>query len=290
MEKLASALRLDPEQIQFLPPSFLERAIASLSLPLEEEAALLFSIHSARHADSLADYFKRSEERTREPWRIIADRSQDLFSRASARSDEEVESTFIDAAKSGLLTPDLALAACYGVCGTAESRKFFASLLTLPEQARLNMHNYVVARACGEPFLDAMGAQLEHLKLPLFPPLPSLRSLNTKLIAESQSGAGGLSSLFLTASEGGGVLPVLEGPHGLFVDITSVEQAFNELFASVKSIQALSVSSADNIAAFQKIREQLSSLRRNLRNKNHNNKNRRYRGGEPQPAPPPPKN
>ena len=175
----------------------------------------------------------------------------DVASRASTRSDDEITLAFTDAAKSALLTPDLAIAACYSVCGNTTSQKFFAAIMCLPAKQRVQLHNFYVAHATGPDFVDAVGAQLMELEVPLFPPLPALRSLNLRLIAEASTPPSGGApserrarqqpSVFLpTDPAGGGYLTVQTTDDGRqLVDTSEVEAAFSVVFQRLQELEKL---------------------------------------------------
>ena len=235
LQPLCDLLRVPESALASLPPSLIERAITSLDLPLHDQAAiaLLLQQNSTDASSTLSGYFARQEQRSREPWRVMLDRALDVASRASTRSDDEITLAFTDAAKSALLTPDLAIAACYSVCGNTTSQKFFAAIMCLPAKQRVQLHNFYVAHATGPDFVDAVGAQLMELEVPLFPPLPALRSLNLRLIAEASTPpSGGAPSERRARQQPSVFLPTDPARRLTLADSSSTRQRWKQLSPS----------------------------------------------------------
>lgn len=225
IDQLLAALGgVDLADIGRLPPTLVEEAIDSLRLPLAERARLHLTLPSPAKEGDLGAYFLRQEERTRDPWRVYLERELALSRSAALATDKELERSFVDAARAQLISPSDAFSANYVLFGNADAQKFFLTISLLPYADRLRMHNFFIASSCGTDFLTTFGEQLISLPFPLFPPLPSLRALNIKLLTEGRTNGGGsregYPSVFRQETEGGTVLPVLMDEAGrAFVDL-----------------------------------------------------------------------
>lgn len=250
-EKIAEALLILPDEVHRLPLSFVVDTATSLSLPRADIAQLYLQMVKKDHfndsSNVLAKHFHEVDERQRDPWRVELQKM--MRTRASSEEIEwsTIQSAFVDMAKSGLISANEAVLASYLLFGTESDRKFIGHCLTtLAANDQLRAHNWYVASSLGEQFMLANGPRILRLSDPLFPPVDSLRSLNLKLLAESDSSKGGAprkSHLYRndspdrTRHEGAGVLPVTVAPDGsAFVDVTNIEQAFSRVFESIQAM------------------------------------------------------
>ncbi len=248
MQQLCAFLAVPEQDIRSLPRYFVEQAVTSLDLSFPERAALLLTLGS-ENTDSLGPYLHRQEQRARDPWRVNLERALSLASSAEATTAEERESSFVDAARAGLVAPHDALAATYVLFGGESARKFFASIVLLPPVDRIKMHNFFIAHQCGTDFMSTFGEALTTLAFPLFPHLQALRSLNIKLLSEhvraTKATAGGgapkpwFPSVFRTPEHTGGYLaPLISNEHGSFADLRGPELAVMQLQAKVQQLNA----------------------------------------------------
>jgi len=251
LSRLAAGLQQAQVDLSYLPDEDLSRGMIALSFTPAERAACYVAIgkmRSQRTAHGGAEaYLAKAEERTREPWRAIRDaehiRREKLAADVGTHTDNQ-RRLFVELAKAGLLTEQEALSLTYTVFGgSTADLVFFGSLLTeLAGLDRIRAHNWRVGEALGEVWLQANGARLARLSLPLFPPTEPFAALNTRLLLSldevNGGGAGGPipAPLFAppaaraTPASGGGMLPVVQDHHGNWgVEVQVIEDACNQL-------------------------------------------------------------
>lgn len=249
---------IDRADIGRLPGNLIDEAIESLQLPLADRARLHLLLPGPAKEGDLGAYFLRQEERTRDPWRVHLERALALANTAAQATDKELERSFVDAARAQLITPADAFSANYALFGSQDAQKFFLTISLLPYTERMRMHNFFIANSCGNDFLTTFGEQLISLQFPLFPPLPSLRALNIKLLTEGRTNGGSTRepypSVFRQETEGGMVLPVQTDEAGRsFVDVAAIEQAFSQLNDAVRELRTRVASDALLASLLQKI-------------------------------------
>jgi hypothetical protein len=242
MQLLCEKLEVTIEELPRVPPQLVELGIQELNLPLGRRTRLTLELgdlaasRTRTDASVLARHFERQQEQEREPWRAELERVLALVERASNACDEAIEESFVDAAKCGLLDEASALAGAYLVFGGDGARRFFCSIMMLPREEMIRYHNFYVAHQSGPEFLQTVGKQLCNITVPLYPPLPSLRALNLKVVQAAGRGVpsgGGVTELYRRPVEGAGVLPVVPYMDGYGVDMAPVEEAFGALRAAV---------------------------------------------------------
>ena len=154
---------------------------------------------------------------------------QDTKATAEAETVTKNQKYFIDLAKRCCLTPDDIIAGHYLLFGG--NIQFYACLMYRKSPAeKLKMHNWLIAEALGETFLQQWGPHLSNMPWPLFPPVEELQGMNDTLMKEATaSGAisgGGTTkkvpSVYKKVTGGTYHVPVDQG----LVDLTPVETAF----------------------------------------------------------------
>lgn len=120
---LATLGGVDLADIGRLPPTLVEEAIDSLRLPLAERARLHLTLPSPAKEGDLGAYFLRQEERTRDPWRVYLERELALSRSAALATDKELERSFVDAARTQLISPSDAFSANYVLFGNADAQR-----------------------------------------------------------------------------------------------------------------------------------------------------------------------
>ena len=187
---------------------------------------------------------------TREPWRL--DRQRRLYQCRSIRPiDESTKDGVADLAKNSLLAPLEVLCLHYLVFAVEKGPETLVSLLTEADHNEtIRRHNWMVAEASGEAFCERYGPHIEATTFPLFPPDRRFTALNVKMMsAQARSVDGGghcedISYMFRKGKvedhpQGAGfVAPVQTGTEGSFVDLSSVECAFEQLMQRVNTLES----------------------------------------------------
>lgn len=179
----------------------------------------------------------------REPWRAIRLQRQQQASSCTEGQDLEAQRDLVaEFCKQSLLSRSEVLASMYMFFEGDQS--FYRSLLleTSPIEA-VRRHNWGVAEASGEHFINKYGSILERLPDPLFPPNARFVGLNIKLLTQFMAldtrrtvGGGGVehSSLYRQEqTEGGLFLPVVGQ-----VDTKSLDSELVREFAELKAVVA----------------------------------------------------
>jgi len=190
-----------------------------------------------------AEFLRRAEERTVEPWRVQADKLERVLTvirqQSPAQQLADIKQLASDVARNGGISKEDAITLMYLLYANEEGRLFLAHLiLQKSERERVQLHNWFVAKHAGNAFTEANGERLASLELPLFP--PEFTAINTRLLASVGTQGGGNTAIgrsiyrekpLRVGLEGGDCyLPVQVAPDGTqYVDASAIESAFYSL-------------------------------------------------------------
>ena len=203
--------------------------------------------HASGAEKDLADHFVNESLRKHQVWR---NSYEDFLVQEAAYKDEDLamkQEAFLNMAKAGHVTPLERMLSFYSLYGTVADHKFFQSLIaTVPDDRRVEYHNWYVARACGDAFLAQHGNDIAAGVPPLFGPQKEFGPFNVALMKQSREvhGAGPNHQGCFDTTEhftqskvlyaAGYAIPIDNG----FVDIGIVEEAINWLDKRVKELEA----------------------------------------------------
>eukprot|EP00658_Telonema_sp_P-2_P042233 TRINITY_DN3029_c0_g1_i3.p1 TRINITY_DN3029_c0_g1~~TRINITY_DN3029_c0_g1_i3.p1 ORF type:complete len:324 (+),score=16.34 TRINITY_DN3029_c0_g1_i3:95-1066(+) len=199
----------------------------------------------------LVEHFAGEALRKHQQWRV---QFEDFILQEKSYKEEDSVSrneTFVNVAKAGSVTPLERMLSTYSLYGTNADLTFFKALVAnVPDEKRVEYHNWYVARACGEAFLSQYGAEIAAGCPPLFGPAKEFGPLNVAILkkhARELTGSGGKpyqacfdhqvehiqpESKVIYAA--GYAVPVDNG----FVDLGIVEEAIAWLDFRVKELEA----------------------------------------------------
>ena len=198
----------------------------------------------SRAAIALKNYFEGQEQRSIQKWRVIEATLASEKKSIAAESLESMRDFFQDQAKNGMLEAGDVLVLNYLLYGDESQKKFLAgTMLRHQGQERVRAHNFNVGLALDASFMEQYGDKVAKLELPLFPAKREFTTLNQKVLACVDSTGGAYNAIggdrVFRSSEGAGFLPVLTNSNGeSAVDVTQVENAYNQLLAEQHRIQA----------------------------------------------------
>ena len=203
----------------------------------------------------LAAHLREAAAEKDEPWRkrraAIKRRTagwDDEFQSDPAGAWESLRQHFGKAGRNALLDEDRAQELATILCASPlQMYRRARALLQLPPGDRMALHNFTVADAMGEGFVETWGPVLESLPVPLFPARPEHEDTNQKMLAQmagytSVSGGGPSRHPRLTvfarplpiASGAGYKAPVEDGA----VDLGIVENEFDNVGARLRAVTA----------------------------------------------------
>jgi hypothetical protein len=300
MEPVAAVcaiLKIDVRELPKLPLELITRACREARLEIAQEAAVLLQAQQPREdaIKTLVSHQERVEERAAEPWRFVAESERRFRDSIKARTPQQLYSDqkaiFVALLKQRRLAPDEVMTASYGLYGTPDTVAFFTEcLLTKAPHERVRAHNFCVATALGDSFVSTYGHLLEHLPLPLGPPVEECQAFNISLMrdfgaflangphAPHGGGADTLrarqfrSNLFADdppPPAGAGHLPVTQSGEGLVVDVSAIEAAFTHVFNTITVLQAevqklATGGAASNAAATTEIKKLVETVRKQV--------------------------
>ena len=189
----------------------------------------------------LVDHFASEALKKHQAWRHAF---EDFQLQEAAWKEEDLPSrqeTFLNMAKGGGVSPLERMLAFYALYGTIADVRFFQALIaTVPDDRRIEYHNWYVARARGEAFLAQFGSEIAAGAPPLFGPQKEFGALNVALLKtcgrevygsgrrgqpcfeEGDAPAGGVTKTIFAA---GYPVAVVDG----YVDLGIVEEAVSWL-------------------------------------------------------------
>jgi hypothetical protein len=263
-------LALEPSALAMLTDATIAEAAVELNLSLVDRAALEHYVSTVRaQRPTLADVAERAENLKLYTWKEAESRAIRLggkftedFEAARAKGDDPFKpllAHFESNARAGLLSPESSLVLSYVLYAQDSSfgRYMLASLLLyVPHDQRLPTHNWLLAQQLDSGMKHAVGAQIEQLRFPLFPPnAQGADTLNAKLMRGDPTalavGHGRSSDGMYTAdplftdgrtATGAGALPLQQLQDGSYaVDTAPIEHAFGaEIEKLRRDIQRLS--------------------------------------------------
>ena len=197
----------------------------------------------------LAEHFASEALRKHQSWRV---QYEDFLLQENSYKEEDLggkKDTFLSLAKANSVTPMERMLASYSLYATNADAAFFRSLVAnVPDDKRVEYHNWYVARACGEAFLSQHGAEIAAGAPPLFGPQKEFGALNVALLKQAGRevfGSGPRNRSCFDQAEppaqesrmvfaAGYAIPVDNG----FVDVGIVEDAINWMDVRVKDLEA----------------------------------------------------
>jgi len=198
-------------------------------------------------AAALLEFFTAQERRTQQKWRPMAERLATQRQTLLEATITDRRALFADLAKNAMLSADDVIAGMYTLYADSTGQQLYVGfLLATNGLARVQAHNFYVASLLPATFLETFGDLLGSCPWPLFPPDPAFGALNQKLLHEVKGAdiSGGAQSATLPSvfrhdsPSGGTALPVSQNQAGnLEVDMTLVEQAFNEVYQQMSVLQ-----------------------------------------------------
>jgi hypothetical protein len=302
---------IDPAKISKAPWKLIEEAVDALRLPLRDKIALTMTLVEQRdgptketgvanqHNDGIAHYWRQRDLERAFPWRIDDNRATVQIEAVrknyrEANSFDKLRMTFIASAKAGLLT-EVEAAVCHHLLFHDDGdfgRFFLASLmLHVPSVDRAPIHNWFVASTMSQARKEAHGSAIANLGVTLFPDVPELSALNSRLMA-AQNPVGGdanRTDIFREEQprdvEGGGSLPIINNNGQHYLETTPLENAFQALS---NQIQLIAQQRGSNVSQRQQPQQRRANNQGN--NQGHNlvthqtnnfGQNRRGQGGQP---------
>ena len=204
------------------------------------------SAPSATETD-LAEHFQKEALRKHQAWRV---QYEDFLLQEASYKEEDIHSkqdTFLNLAKANSINPLERMLSAYSLYGTNADAAFFKSLIAnVPDEKRVEYHNWYVARGCGEAFLSQHGATIAAGAPPLFGSQKEFGPLNVALLKQTGreiTGAGPKRTGCFEVSSGyedskvifaaGYPVPVVDG----YVDLGIVEQAVDWLDGRIKELE-----------------------------------------------------
>ena len=198
----------------------------------------------------LVDHFASEALKKHQAWRHAF---EDFQLQEAAWKEEDLPSrqeTFLNMAKGGGVSPLGRMLAFYALYGTNADVRFFQALIaTVPDDRRIEYHNWYVARARGEAFLAQFGSEIAAGAPPLFGPQKEFGALNVALLKtcgrevygsgrrgqpcfeEGDAPAGGVTKTIFAA---GYPVAVVDG----YVDLGIVEEAVSWLDGRIVQLEA----------------------------------------------------
>ena len=129
----------------------------------------------------LAEHFADEALKKHQAWRHAF---EDFKLQEAAWNEEDLpgkQETFLNMAKGGGVSELERMLGFYALYGTNADLKFFQALIaTVPDERRIEYHNWYVARAKGEAFLAQHGAAIAAGAPPLFGPMKEYGALNRR--------------------------------------------------------------------------------------------------------------
>ena len=200
--------------------------------------------------DPLVDHFASEALKKHQVWR---NPFEDFQLQEAAWKEEDTnakQETYLNMAKGGGLSELERMLGFYALYGTKADHAFFQALVAnVPDNRRVEYHNWYVARARGEAFLAQYGAEIMAGAPPLYGPQKEFGALNVALMKNCSRdvyGAGGSRPIFDVANAvpaaaadktifaSGYPVPVVDG----YVDLGIVEEAINWLDLRIKELEA----------------------------------------------------
>ena len=200
----------------------------------------------------LAEHFADEALKKHQAWRHAF---EDFKLQEAAWNEEDLpgkQETFLNMAKGGGVSELERMLGFYALYGTNADLKFFQALVaTVPDERRIEYHNWYVARAKGEAFLAQHGAAIAAGAPPLFGPMKEYGALNVALLKgagrdgvygsgsagqpcfDKAEGGMGATPLNKTIFAAGYPVPVVDG----YVDLGIVEQAVDWLDGRIKELE-----------------------------------------------------
>ena len=237
----------------------------------------------------LVEHFAGEALRKHQQWRV---QFEDFLLQEKSYKEEDSVSrneTFVNVAKAGSVTPLERLLSTYSLYGTNADLTFFKALVAnVPDEKRVEYHNWYVARACGEAFLSQYGAEIAAGCPPLFGPAKEFAPLNVAILKQHAKEVTGSGTKYQACFDrqqeqhqpeskviyaAGYAVPVDNG----FVDLGIVEEAISWLDFRIKELEAALASAKVPVPTAERPKPAQSS--RNNRYNNNQGNNQGYNKG-----------
>lgn len=252
----------------------------------------------------VSEVLTRIAQQSAEPWRGVrarrraaAQHVQKLFAEA-AKEKEGMVDLFVGLAKDGLLSAPEVLVLTHLLLGSEGDKFFLAHSLLCAEFAEaVRLHNWFVAEAIGNDFLERYGSLIEALEWPLFPADRRFMALNTRLLSIARSTQGGgsqMAQMFRRDTEAGGTVPLVQLQDGSYAaDVSAIETFANKVNNELSELRRL-IKRPNTGRANQGTHGSNNAFSSNNGYNSTNNsgrgRGRQPRGGDFPPPPPPPGN
>jgi hypothetical protein len=227
---VADSVQRQPREIAALTDTTIAELCKECGLKIIDRVAVESYVAAVRaEKATAADIAERAEQLKLYSWkepeqralRMIKKFNEDYTSAPDPFS--ALKATFESNSKAGLISAESSLVLSYVLYASDSTfgRYLLACLLLyVPTAERLPTHNWALAQQMDNGYKHAVGAAIEKLRQPLFPPnAAGAETLNAKLLrGEACSGGEGAEKTFSDEPliTGGGWLPMQQGTDGTY--------------------------------------------------------------------------